>query len=152
LALVRRGYVASVKEAFRLYLRRGAPAWVDRRRLSLRAAVELLGDSGGVAVLAHPGLIHAERGLETVVHDAAATGIVGLECYHPGHDEATIATCLRLAKRFGLVVTGGSDFHGAIKPDVHLGLGPHGMTFSDEILVRLSARAETAFATRQPSA
>jgi predicted metal-dependent phosphoesterase TrpH len=152
LALVRRGYVASVAEAFRLYLRRGAPAWVDRRRLSLPAAVELIREAGGVAVLAHPGLIHAEHGLETTVREAAAAGIAGLECHHPGHNDETITACLRLAERFGLVVTGGSDFHGAIRPDADLGHGPGGMTFSEEFLVRLSARAETEYVIRQPPA
>ncbi len=143
LALMRRGYVTSVAEAFRLYLRRGAPAWVDRRRLSLHAAVELLRASGGVAVLAHPGLIHSERGLDRIVCDAAQAGVVGLECYHPAHDEETIAACLRLASRFDLVVTGGSDFHGAVKPQVRLGIGPGGMSLPDELLTSLTIRAQT---------
>jgi predicted metal-dependent phosphoesterase TrpH len=144
-ALMRRGYVDSVAEAFQLYLRRGAPAWVDRRRLSLHAAVRLLRESGGLAVLAHPGLIRAELGstgsLGGIVREAVAAGIAGLECYHPSHDEATIAACLALAAQHDLVVTGGSDFHGTIKPDVHLGVGPGGMAFADEMLDALTARA-----------
>jgi hypothetical protein len=152
LALMRRGYVDSVAEAFHLYLRRGAPAWVDRRRLSLHAAVRLLGDCDGLAVLAHPGLIRVDLGgagsLAGLVREAAAAGIAGLECYHPSHDKETIATCLMLAARHDLVVTGGSDFHGAIKPDVHLGVGPGGMAFPDEMLAALTARAGPCGAPR----
>lgn len=141
LAMVRRGYVGSVPEAFRLYLGRGAPAWVDKRRLSLRAAVDLLCAAGAAPVLAHPGIIRADRaGLEHIVRDAAEAGIVGLECYHPAHDDETVRVCLRLAARYDLAVTGGSDFHGAVKPHVHLGVGPGGMSFPDELLVGLEAR------------
>ena len=145
LALMRRGHVDSVSDAFRLYLRRGAPAWVDRCRLSLHAAVRLLSDCGGLAVLAHPGLIRVDPSgsgsLAGLVRDAVTAGIAGLECYHPLHDEETIETCLALAARHDLVVTGGSDFHGAIKPDIRLGAGPGGMTFPDEMLAELTARA-----------
>lgn len=148
-AMTRRGYVGSVSEAFQLYLRRGAPAWVDRRRLSLHAAVRLLRDSGGLAVVAHPGLIRVDPpGLERFVREAAEAGVAGLECYHPAHNEETIATCLRLASRYGLVVTGGSDFHGTIKPDIHLGEGPGGMAFPDEMLTDIEARAIVESAAR----
>ncbi len=143
-AMVRRGYVGSVSEAFRLYLGRGAPAWVDRRRLSLHAAVDLLRASGAVPVLAHPGIIRADRaGLEHIVRDAVEAGIGGLECYHPAHGEETVSTCLRLAAHHDLAVSGGSDYHGAVKPHVRLGVGPGGMSFPDELLAGLAARAAT---------
>ena len=142
LAMMRRGYVGSVSEAFRLYLRRGAPAWVDRRRLSLRAAVDALRASGGLAVVAHPGLSYLdEAGLERLVRAAAEAGIAGLECYHPSHGEETIATCLLLASQHDLLATGGSDFHGSIKPGVRLGQGPGGMTFPYQMLTDLLTRA-----------
>ena len=142
LAMMRRGYVDSVSEAFRLYLRRGAPAWVDRRRLSLRAAVDALRDSGGLAIVAHPGLSYLdEAGLERLVRVAAEAGIAGLECYHPSHGEETVATCLLLASRHDLLATGGSDFHGSIKPGVCLGQGPGGMTFPYQMLTDLLTRA-----------
>ena len=123
-AMVRRGYVGSITEAFERFLRRGAPAWVDRRRLSLGAAMRLLRASGGLPVLAHPGIIRTDAaGLEHIVRDAARLGMAGIECYYPLHDEATVARCLALARKYALVPTGGSDFHGAVKPDAHLGVG-----------------------------
>ena len=74
-AMVRRGYAGSITEAFERFLRRGAPAWVDRRRLSLGAALRLLRASGGLPVLAHPGIIRTDAaGLEHIVRDAVAAG------------------------------------------------------------------------------
>ena len=81
-AMVRRGYAGSISEAFERFLRRGAPAWVDRRRLSWGAAVKLLRASGALPVLAHPGIIRTDAaGLEHIVRDAARLGMVGIECY-----------------------------------------------------------------------
>jgi predicted metal-dependent phosphoesterase TrpH len=144
-ALVRRGYVGSVKEAFERFLRRGAPAWVDRRRLALAPAVRLLRASGGLPVLAHPGIIRTNAaGLEHIVREAARLGMAGLECYYPLHDEATVAACLRLADRYALAPTGGSDFHGTVKPDAHLGLGSAGLPLPDELLAGLDCLAVPA--------
>ena len=141
-ALVRHGYVSSVSEAFALYLRRGAPAWVDRRRLTLGAAVRLLRASGGVPVLAHPGLIRTDgAGLDHLLRDAAKAGMVGLECYYPLHAETAVKAFLVLAGKYGLVATGGSDFHGSVKPNARLGVGPGGMAFPDELLTSLRAAA-----------
>ena len=141
-AMVRRGYVGSISEAFELYLRRGAPAWVDRRRLSLGAAVRLLRASGGLPVLAHPGIIRTDgAGLDHLLRDAVRAGIAGLECYYPLHDETAVKAFLVLAGKYGLVATGGSDFHGSVKPNAHLGVGPGGMAFSDDLLAGLRAVA-----------
>ena len=144
-ALVRRGYAGSVKEAFERFLGRGAPAWVDRRRLSLGAALRLLRASGGLPVLAHPGLIRADAaGLEHIARDAAKLGMAGIECYYPLHDEATVARCLALADKYALVPTGGSDFHGSVKPDAHLGVGSAGLPLPDELLADLECAATDA--------
>ena len=132
-------------DAFERFLRRGAPAWVDRRRLSLGAAVKLLRASGGLPVLAHPGIIHTDdAGLEHIVRDAARLGVAGLECYYPLHDEATVARCLALARKYALVPTGGSDYHGTVKPDAHLGIGSAGRPLPDRLLADLDCLARDA--------
>jgi hypothetical protein len=137
-AMVRRGYVGSITEAFERFLRRGAPAWVDRRRLSLGAALRLLRRSGGLPVLAHPGIIRTDTGgLEHLVRDAARLGMVGIECYYPLHDEATVTHCLALAGNYGLAPTGGSDYHGTVKPDAILGVGSAGRPLPDHLLAGL---------------
>ncbi len=144
-ALRRAGYVESVTEALRLYLGRGRPAWVDRRRLSLRKAVTLLREADGLPVIAHPGIIRSDRaGLAALVREAAALGVVGLECHYPLHDDATVADCLGLCERHGLVPTGGSDFHGAMKPDNRLGRADGGRPIADELLEGLRALAPRA--------
>jgi predicted metal-dependent phosphoesterase TrpH len=141
-ALVRRGYASSITEAFERFLRRGTPAWVDRRRLSLGAAVRLLRASGGLPVLAHPGIIRTDAtGLEHIVRDAARLGMAGIECYYPLHDEATVTRCLALAEKYALVPTGGSDFHGSVKPHAHLAIGSAGLQLPDELLADLECLA-----------
>ncbi len=134
-AMVRRGYASSITEAFELYLRRGAPAWVDRRRLALGRALKLLRASGALPVLAHPGIIRTDpAGLNHIVRDAARAGMAGIECYYPLHDEETVTRCLALAQKYALVPTGGSDYHGAVKPKARLGVGSLGGPVPDEVL------------------
>ena len=137
-ALRRRGYVETVSEAFELFLSRGAPAWVDRRRLNLGEAIRLVRKVGGIAAIAHPGIIRTDHpGLARLVHTATACGLGGLECHHPSHDDATVHRCLALALQNGLAPTGGSDFHGDTKPNIPLGLGAHDQPVDDDILLAL---------------
>lgn len=141
-AMRRRGYVGSISEAFEKFLRRGGAAWVDRRRLSLGPALRLLRASGGLPVLAHPGIIRTDHaGLRRLVRQAARCGLVGIECYYPLHDEETVARCLSLAREFDLVPTGGSDYHGTVKPKARLGKGSAGEPIPDSVLEVLRARA-----------
>jgi predicted metal-dependent phosphoesterase TrpH len=142
-AMVRRGYVSSISEAFELYLRRGAPAWVDRRRLALGRALKLLRASGALPVLAHPGIIRTHAaGLDHIVRDAARRGMAGIECYYPLHDEGTVARCLGLARKYALVPTGGSDYHGTVKPKARLGVASAGGPVPDQVLIDLRCLAE----------
>lgn len=142
-AMVRRGYVSSISEAFELYLRRGAPVWVDRRRLALGRALKLLRASGALPVLAHPGIIRTDAaGLNQIVREAARAGMAGIECYYPLHDEGTVRRCLGLAEKYALVPTGGSDYHGTVKPKARLGVGSLGGPVPDEVLTDLRCVAE----------
>lgn len=147
-ALRRRGYVSSITEAFERLLRRGAPAFVERRRLSLPSAMRLIHESGGVAVIAHPGIIRTDSaGLRRLLREGVRQGLVGLECSYPLHDDRTTEQCLALAAEYGLVATGGSDFHGAIKPAIQLGRGSGGQPIPDEMLDRLKERCAQVAST-----
>jgi predicted metal-dependent phosphoesterase TrpH len=121
--LVRKGYATSVKNAFDKYIGAGAPAYVDRQRLRPSEALRLINDSGGLAVLAHPFQLRtgSDAELERVVKDLVDLGLSGIEVLHSDHDDAWISRCEKLAAKFGLLRTGGSDFHGAAKPGVELG-------------------------------
>lgn len=118
-ALVEAGHVATVKEAFERFIANDAPAYVSRPRLTPEEAINLIHSAGGAAVLAHPGVL--------VDYDAMVTrlvpaGLDGVEVVHPSNTEEVRANLRGLAKRYDLIMTGGSDFHGpAIKPTITLG-------------------------------
>ena len=106
--MVERGYVKTVREAFDRYLASGKPAHVPRRKLAPEDAVRLLRRAGGVPVFAHPGL--AER--DGLIPSMVEAGLMGIECYYSEHSPAQRGTYLDLCRRYDLVATGGSDFHG----------------------------------------
>jgi predicted metal-dependent phosphoesterase TrpH len=108
-AMLERGYVTSIKDAFDRFLGIGRPAYVERFHLYPTECVRAVRDSGGVAVWAHPGTSRAMGLLESLVK----SGLQGIEAYHPEHDERTRRKCLSLAEKYHLIATGGSDFHGA---------------------------------------
>jgi 3',5'-nucleoside bisphosphate phosphatase len=121
-ALVAHRAVADVPEAFDRFLSSGRPAYVPAPGVSVTDAVAVAGKAGGVAVLAHPGrLATAER--DRVLNEALDAGIDGIEVWHPQHDPDLRRSLERLADRHGLLATGGSDYHGRHKPDVHIGTG-----------------------------
>jgi predicted metal-dependent phosphoesterase TrpH len=121
--LLRKGYVTSIKQAFDKYLAPGGLAYFDKERLTARQAIELVRQSGGLPVLAHPSQLRTENSaqLQQVIKDLADIGLAGLEVIHSDHDESQIAAYTSLAERFGLLATGGSDFHGKAVKDIELG-------------------------------
>ena len=124
-ALIARGAVADVAEAFDRYLSSGRPAYVPAPGVSVTDAVALAAKAGGVAVLAHPGrLAPAER--DRVVGEALEAGIDGVEVWHSQHDAELRRSLDALVSRHGLLATGGSDYHGRHKPDVRVGTGTNG--------------------------
>jgi predicted metal-dependent phosphoesterase TrpH len=121
--LLRKGYVNSIKQAFDKYLAPGGLAYFDKERVTPQRAVELIRLAGGICVLAHPIQLRTtnDAELERVVKDMVDLGLAGIEVIHSDHDDQWIAKCERLADRYGLIKTGGSDFHGANKKDISLG-------------------------------
>lgn len=107
-ALVNKGYVFSVREAFEKYLARGKPAYVPRAKYPPQEAINLIKKAGGVAVLAHPGLIRDRD----IINEVIQMGIEGLEVFYPEHTPKEIGGFLEICQKNKLLVTGGSDFHG----------------------------------------
>ncbi len=131
-----KGLVGSVQEAFDRYLAKGAPAYVDRYRLDPPDAVKLLHRAARLVVLAHPSQLRIdEKELERLVDTLVPCGLSAIEAYTPY--DGGLATYLRLASKHGLVVTGGSDFHGASKPDHTLGYWGNGEPIPLECFHRL---------------
>jgi predicted metal-dependent phosphoesterase TrpH len=139
-ALLARGAVADVAEAFDRYLSSGRPAYVPAPGVSVTDAVALAAKAGGVAVLAHPGrLAPAER--DRVLGEALEAGIDGVEVWHSQHDAELRRSLDALVSRHGLLATGGSDYHGRHKPDVRVGTGAGGnVAVPGEILAGLRDR------------
>ena len=107
-ALVEAGYARNVREAFDRWLYRGGPAYVPRDRLTPEEAIAAVKAAGGVPVLAHPGRIADQ----SVIEELIAAGLEGLECFYPEHSPEQTERYLALARKHGLLVTGGTDFHG----------------------------------------
>ena len=139
-ALIARGAVADVAEAFDRYLSSGRPAYVPAPSVSVTDAVALAAKAGGVAVLAHPGRLAAgER--DRVLGEALEAGIDGVEVWHSQHDADLRRSLDALVARHGLLATGGSDYHGRHKPDVRVGTGAGGnVTVPGERLAALRDR------------
>ena len=125
-ALLHKGIVADLQEAFDRFLKRGAPAYVEKTKLPPAQAIEIITSAGGVPVLAHPYTLRVEdpSRLEQTLRDLASLGLKGIEAYYPEHSAEQTRLYLDLAARLDLTVTGGTDFHGANKPGIKLGVIP----------------------------
>jgi predicted metal-dependent phosphoesterase TrpH len=107
--MIRAGAVRDTREAFDRYLGSGRPAFVPKERLDIRDAISLTHASGALAIWAHPGPDGRRARIEPLV----AMGLDGIEVRHPGHDAEDVRRLAALADFFGLVSSGGSDWHGA---------------------------------------
>ncbi|MAE32054.1 MAG: histidinol phosphatase [Verrucomicrobiales bacterium] len=107
-ALVKHGYCTTIDEAFARYLRKNAPGWVPKKNAPFEEAIQLIHHAGGLAVMAHPGLNKIDHLIPRMV-DA---GLDGLECWHNRHPKSTAKRYREMARRLGLLITGGSDCHG----------------------------------------
>jgi predicted metal-dependent phosphoesterase TrpH len=110
-ALVKEGICSNLDEAFERFLKKNRPAFVPKFKMSAAEAVDLIHQSGGVAVFAHPGLNHVDE----VIPNLVAAGLDGIECFHTKHSTATSEHYLGIADQHHLLVTGGSDCHGESK-------------------------------------
>lgn len=121
-ALVEKGFVGSVREAFDRYIGNDGPAYVAREKLDPTAAVQIIRGAGGVPALAHPADI---PDFDTLVPALLAAGLMALECHYGTYPSDIVARLVERATALGLVPTGGSDFHGLdVIPDYHLGGTP----------------------------
>lgn len=109
-ALVKKGYVKSMEEAFDKFLNRGKSAYVERKTLTLKETIDLIHEVNGIAILAHPGLLKKKN----IIKECINYGIDGLEAIHSKHNERDVKMCLEIANRNNLITTGGSDCHGKI--------------------------------------
>ncbi len=134
------GLVSSYTECFQRYLSDNGPCYVPRERMSPQEGIELIHNAGGVSVLAHPTLYHlGDSELEHMLADLTAYGLKGIECFYSTYTMGQQLAIRNLATKFGLLPSGGSDFHGANKPHIALGTGKGSLYVPSDILEALKA-------------
>ncbi len=143
--LIKKGYVRSKQDAFDRYLAKGAAAYSERYRLLPEDAIRLIAEAGGIASLAHPALCGlTSTDLHALVARLAAAGLAGIEVYYTGHGDAQVLEFLGTAQEFGLIATGGSDFHGEMSPNIQIGSAYGSLCVPDELFDGLLKRLACA--------
>jgi predicted metal-dependent phosphoesterase TrpH len=140
-----KGYVTTLQEAFDKYLDEKAEAYVEREEPLLGEGIRRIADAGGVASLAHPIRLGKRRPgeEEDAIRQMAKMGLPAIEAYHSDHGERDVERYQLIARRYGLAITGGSDFHGANKPGIQVGTGKDGnVAVPNSVLDRLKQLAK----------
>ncbi len=138
--LVEIGAAASVKDAFRNFLGEGGKYYLPRHYLSMERAVGAIRAAGGAAVIAHPLLYRFDdKKLRRMISCGKSLGVVGLEAEYSRFTKREQSSLKNLAKSYGLIYTGGSDFHGSGKPDIKIGTGTGGLHIDSKVLEILKA-------------
>jgi hypothetical protein len=118
-AMIEKGYIRNMQDAFRNYIGHGGPAYVERDKLTPAQAVQLILNAGGLPVLAHP---WTSGNVEAMVMKLKAVGLVGMEVYYAGYSDEEISPLLGLAHKYSLLTTGGTDYHGIDETaETHIG-------------------------------
>ena len=141
-ALVKCGHTETVSDAFEMYLKRGRPCYVEKFSLSPAESVQLIKDCGGIAIWAHPvQAVDTESDMLDMAQKLKSAGLDAMECMYNNFTPEQSELCRSVAKRVGLLESGGSDFHGSNKPTVQLGRVSDGDgTIPYEILEQLKTR------------
>lgn len=139
-AMLEKGYIASIKEAFTKYISRDGPAYVERQKMTPQEAVKLLLRTNGLPVLAHPLTINDP---ETMATELKAAGLVGIETYYYGYTAEEVSQLVSLANRYNLITTGGSDYHGPnSSTEATLGGADVPMASAEQLIALAGQRAQ----------
>ena len=143
--MIENGMARDMNDAFERLLNKNKPFFIPRQFLPIERSIEIIREAGGTAVLAHPFQYRLDdAGLRELIEHCMESGLEGMECRYSGYDAAQTAYLEALAAEYGLVRTGGSDFHGAIKGEIRLGEGKGGLNVPYAFLEELrSRRAKT---------
>jgi len=113
-----------VQEAFEIYLGEGGKAYVEREEPGVAEGIRKIREAGGLAAVAHPIRLGRHPGVaDRLIGEMRGFGLRGIEAYHSDHSRQDVALFLELARRLGMAVTGGTDFHGGAKPGSSWGRG-----------------------------
>jgi len=139
--MMKKGFVSSIDEAFDLYLGKGKPAYIEKYRIECDRAIALILEAGGVPVLAHPALLKplSKSPFEDLIRILKDMGIRGIEVYYPEHSPNQTYFYADIAQRYDLLMTGGTDFHGSMKPDIQMGNGKGDFSVCYSLYEKLAA-------------
>ncbi len=135
--MLEKGYVHSYRQAFDDYLDESAKGYVYRQEPGFAEGVERIRAAGGIASLAHP--IRVKGDVPAMMPELVGAGLNAIEAYHSDHTTEETELYLGLARRYGIMVTGGSDFHGDVKPGVQLGTVGGALDIPADLVERLRA-------------
>lgn len=137
--MVEKGYVRTIDMAFDRYLGHGKPAYVDRFRFGCEDTIRIILEAGGIPVLAHPVLLNIQQDdiFESLIAVLTEMGMRGMEVYYPEHTRDLMAYYTRIAHRHDLLITGGTDFHGDLKPEIKMGSGTGDLYIPFELYEKL---------------
>ena len=141
-AMIEKGYVTSVPQAFETYLSKTGGYYHEAERINVFEILDFISSIGAVSVLAHPFLSLSEKELLEFLPTAKRHNLVGMECYYPLYDEETTEKSLQIANDFALLPSGGSDFHGTRKPDIEIAVGKGNLQIPYEWYLELKKRAK----------
>lgn len=140
--LIAGGYVSTPAEAFETLLKKNGKYYTVAKRIDVFEVISYIKSIGGVCVLAHPFLELKEDELRTFLPRAREAGLDGMEVYYSKFDAKTVDLAKRIADEYGILASGGSDYHGWRKPGVKLGVGSLGFTVDGKIYEALRERAK----------
>lgn len=139
--LMDKGYTQSVKEGFEKYMSVGKYAYCEKQRLTARDAVELIAECGGISFLAHPHLTKLpDDELKEFLVELKSYGLCGIEGYYTDYTPEMQAKYHSLAEEMGLMISGGTDFHAAMKPHINIGTGTGNMKIPYSVLENMKKR------------
>ncbi len=140
--LMEMGLAESINDAFARFVERGQKYYAARNFLPIERSIRLIREAGGVPVLAHPFQYKLDdASLRDLLGLCIKNGLMGMECRYSGYDEEKVQYLLGLAREFALIPTGGSDFHGSVKPHIALGDGMGNLSVPYRFLIGLKAMA-----------
>lgn len=143
--LLEQGYVKSRQDAFAKYLGDHTKYFVPREKVTPAQAVSLILQAGGVPILAHPPLYHmGQERLDALTASLKEDGLMGIEAFYSTYSNQDVRDMLHLAKKYDLLLSGGSDFHGANKPGLDLGCGYGKLYVPEDLLTDIKKRLAAA--------
>ncbi|TCT16775.1 hypothetical protein EDC18_10170 [Natranaerovirga pectinivora] len=136
--LLKKGYIKKIDEAFKKYIGDNCPAFIPRSKVTPESAINLIKKYNGISILAHPFLYDlSTKGLIGLIEHLKEEGLDGIEAIYSLHSGSEQSYIKQLAKKYDLLISGGSDFHGSNKPFIDLGVGKGKLLVPDAVLEKL---------------